>query len=434
MDRRRVLKGLAAGAGTLMLPRWGQANTQDFGDYRALVGVFLLGGNDAFNMILPGGADGYGEYQMARSDMALSEAGLHPSGLQDQWGYPLRFHAQMPEIAQLFAQGKGAAVLNSGTLLSPTSKDDIRFGTTPLPAFLFSHNSQQIATESGTDAPGQARGWGGRLMDLLSDGSEPVTPLFSLLGNRKWLRADVGQNRLSAGSVPEFDALAEEPLANAYQRLLALPGRDPMSTELRAVMARAVDTSATLAGVLERYPATGRYPAGNGLANQLKTVESLIQANAELGHGRQIFLVGMGGFDTHSNLLSTHDRLMGLLSQAIGAFLGALDEMGLGGQVTTFTMSDFGRRLTSNGSGTDHGWGGHQLVFGGAVKSGAYGLWPSLVPNGTDSLSLGRMIPTTSVDQVSATLSRWMGATDDQLYQLFPTLNAFNRPTLGFMS
>ncbi|MBY6187735.1 DUF1501 domain-containing protein [Marinobacter hydrocarbonoclasticus] len=433
MDRRELLKKLALGAGTLMMPGWSYSAPVS-GDYKALVGVFLLGGNDAFNTVIPMGDMGFSEYQSIRSDMALERASLLTPGLTDQWGSPLGLHPRMQEISNLFSSGDAAVMVNSGTLMAPATKAQVSGRTVPLPEHLFSHNSQQDAVEAGTALTREQTGWGGRMMAMLGAGEGPLSPLYSTAGNRKWLRSSLGSNRLEAGSIPQLEALQSDERLQGYRDLVNQDDPSPFARELRSVMARALDNSTMLSDVLLNYPAQGAYPGGNNLAKQLKTVESLIQASAELGQGRQVFLVAMGGFDTHANLLSSHDRLMGQFSQAIGAFHDGLRTLGLSDQVTTFTMSDFGRRLTSNGSGTDHGWGGHQFVFGGAVKGGRYGIWPSLAPDSDDHYSLGRVIPTTAVDQVSATLCRWMGVGNSELYELFPNLSAFDAPTLDFMA
>ncbi|MBW3138206.1 DUF1501 domain-containing protein [Ferrimonas balearica] len=431
MDRRQLLKALGAGLGSALLPRYAMSAIGT--DYRALVGVFLLGGNDAYNMLIPANSEGYSEYLSARTDMALAQSSLLTPGL-DSGGTALGLHPGLTELATLFESGQAAAVVNSGTLMAPVSKSQISDNSAQLPEFLFSHNSQQNLAESGTATPQQRHGWGGRMMAALAAGSSDVSPAYSFTGNRKWLRGPLGNNLLNAGNIPKLWALSDTNRRETYQQIEALPRNASMAAELRGIMSRALSTSTVLDDVLMQFPAQGSYPAGNPLANQLKTVESLIQANAELGQGRQIFLVALGGFDTHADLLNKHDSLMRTLSQAIGAFQGSLNSLGLAQNVTTFTMSDFGRRLTSNGSGTDHGWGGHQLVFGGAVKGGSYGNWPSLAPDSDDHYSLGRVIPTTATDQVSATLCRWMGMEQSALLDLFPNLSAFQRPTLSFMS
>ncbi|GAA4886460.1 DUF1501 domain-containing protein [Ferrimonas pelagia] len=438
MNRRTLIKLLMAGAGTAMAPAWVRPAMASGGGYKALVGIMLFGGNDSFNMVLSGNADAHTDYQNARSNLALPSAELLSTGLSDQNGDALQLHPQMPELANLMAQGNTAVICNCGTLIEPITREAILAGQARLPEFLFSHNSQQIAVESGVASTKNSLGWGGRLMDMLSanagSGFNAITPLFSLVGNRKWARSAMGNNVISAGSIPSLDALHHSPLAEGYQSLLSLPLQSAFEQELSSIQRNARTTSDTLEELLTIYPSEGNYPDNNGLASQLKTVESIIRSNALLGHGRQLFLVGMGGFDNHDDLLARHAPLMQTLSQALAAFQNSLTSLGLDQQVTTFTMSDFGRRLLSNGDGTDHGWGGNQLVMGGAVKGGAYGLWPTLALEGPDSIYNGRMIPTTSVDQVAATLSQWMGASTDQLNQLFPELYRFNSPTLDFMA
>ncbi|MBY5921237.1 DUF1501 domain-containing protein [Ferrimonas balearica] len=432
MERRELLKAMLAGAGAAMLPRY--AMSAGGSDYRALVGIFLLGGNDAYNTVIPSGVNGYSEYRAARTDMALAQSSLLTPGLTTPSVGELGLHPGLSELASLFEMGDAAALLNTGTLMAPVTKAQISDGSAELPEFLFSHNSQQNLAESGTALPRNLHGWGGRLMASLEQGQSDVAPLYSFNGNRKWLRGELGNNLLNAGNIPKLWALTNQERLKGYENVQSIKRGAPMAMELRTIMHRALNNSTVLSDVLSRFPAMGSYPEGNRLANQLKTVESLIQANAELGQGRQVFLVALGGFDTHANLLSKHDELMRTFSQAVGAFQRAINQLGLGQNVTTFTMSDFGRRLTSNGSGTDHGWGGHQLVFGGAVRGGIYGAWPSLAPDSSDHYSLGRVIPTTATDQVSATLCQWMGLEESALFPLFPNLSAFSQPTLGFMA
>ena len=463
-ERRRLLKGLSllpfAGSGVSMLGGGAAHATEcaaapGAGDAaRSLVCVFLAGGADSFNMFVPGGTT-YDEYRATRRELAVEESGL--IGVSDTALGSFGFHPLLPDLARLYGERRLAVVSNTGTLIRPTTKSDY-LGTTALPQSLFAHNTQQKLWQTGAGIVNGANafGWGGAIGEHAGEcnGALSIPASFSLGGSNDWL-ASAGSNyvSLNAGVLERMfgydgwsDWIPTERLVRIGPLLdgLIAQGRDagnPLLTRAIAdAVGRASDATAALdsalrANALENVPFDRR----NKLAAQLHFVARLIASREELGMRRQVFFVLMGGWDTHSNQLERQGPLLTELNDAIGMFQGAIDDLGLTSGVTAFTASDFGRTLTSNGNGTDHGWGGHAFVFGGAVDGGrVIGETPSYAVRdnpddaGEDDGSFaGRIIPRISVTQYAATLSRWMGMDETDIADALPDLANFAERDLG---
>ncbi|MDK2125081.1 DUF1501 domain-containing protein [Parachitinimonas caeni] len=410
--------------------------------YRALVCVYLLGGNDAFNMLVPSDAAGYNQYQQARVRLAVPQAGLLPIRPRSTDGRSFGFHSSMTEMQNLFGLGRLAVVANVGTLLAPTSKAEYESGHN-LPPQLFSHSDQSDQWMMGRPEGLDLQGWGGRLGDLLQAQNQAngLSINISLDGDNVFQTGgavvpyslDVNGvqqfNRLNepheAGRIAAFQAMLDEGLAssNLLERQSAEATR--LSRSLSELMRNSL---AQAGGFTASFPDTP-------LGNQLKMVANLISVRSRLGAKRQIFFVSMGGFDTHDQQPEVQPRLFSEVSQALYAFYRATVELGVAESVTTFTQSEFGRTLTNNDNGTDHGWGSHHMVMGGAVQGGdIYGRMPQLSIGGPDDTSDGHVIPTTSTYQYAATLGQWLGASAADVATLFPNLSRFDRPNLGFLS
>ncbi len=333
-----------------------------------------------------------------------------------------------------------ALVANVGTLVAPVTRADYLAGTAALPPQLFSHADQSVQWQtSWADAPPQS-GWGGRLADLLvsMNGSAAISMSMSLAGTNTFqVGRQVFQYQVAPGGTIGFDDVnypAGATRMQALQEMLNLPRQNLFEAEFAKITQRAAANNALLAGVLPGITLNTPFPENNDLASQLKMIARLIAARSALGMKRQIFFCAVGGYDTHGGEMEAHDALLTELSQGLGAFYQATVELGVADRVTTFTASDFGRTFASNGSGSDHGWGNHQLVLGGAVKGGdIYGTVPTLVVDGPDDTDEGRWIPTTSVDEYSATLASWFGVTPGDLGTVLPNIGRFARPDLGFM-
>ena len=451
-DRRQFLKQLAAaGFGVTGLAalddlrRIAAAATpaaKAGADYKALVCLFMYGGNDANNMVIPTTAAEFAQYDAARGAVRLPLAQLLPVNIANTPGRTFALHPAMPHIRDLVNGSCAAVVANVGPLLAPTTRDQYRNRSVPLPANLFSHSDQQAQWQSSISDDATRTGWGGRIADLVRElnGSNTASTCISVNGNNLF---QTGQAVTSykVSSVAGFGfsmykgEAATDPVSVAFREVMGRPYQNVFEQTWASTVARAVTNSAALQQALAGAQLTTVFPANSGLGDQLKMVARLIAARGALGMTRQVFFCSIGGFDTHgADQLSTQADLLGDISVAVRAFWDATVEMGIPDQVTLFTASDFNRTFVSNGKGTDHGWGSHQLVVGAAVRGARmYGTYPTIVAGGPDDTSDGRWIPTTSVDQFGATLATWFGVSAGDLYTVFPKLGRFATPNLGFM-
>ncbi|HEY9103975.1 DUF1501 domain-containing protein [Chitinimonas sp.] len=434
-SRRRFLGGLG-GLALSSQTAWLQALAAPLtgGDYRALVCVFLYGGNDSNNMLVPTDSAGYAAYQTARGSLALAQASLTPLN-----GSNFGLHPSLAALADIWNQGKLALQFNVGTLLKPMSKADYLASLASRPLNLFSHSDQQLQWQSAVYNQPSATGWAGRIADL--QGSAAVPPVVSVAGNALF---GAGANTASL-SVPASGSFvirgfgntpASNPAFQAYTQLLAAGNSNAELAAAAQVMQQGLSASASLNPVLTGTSSVASLFAGQtgSLAQQLLQVAKMIEARNSIGATRHIFFVSLGGFDTHADQLNRQDALFKQLGPALKAFYDATVQLGVANNVTTFTASDFTRTLQpASGGGSDHAWGGHHLVFGGAVKGGSYGTFPQLVLAGPDDVtSEGRWLPTTSVDQLGATLARWYGVSEGDLGKVFPNLAAFSKTNMGY--
>ena len=458
-ERRGLLKGLAAlpllpGVSLLADTAAAQSAASCAGP-RTLVCLFLAGGADSFNMFVPGGR-AYGEYRATRSDLAVAEGDL--LGVSDAAQGGFGFNATLPSFARLWGEGRLAVVSNVGPLTRPTTRSDY-LGSVALPQSLFAHNTQQKLWQTGAGivSGSTAFGWGGAIAEHAAEcnGALPVAPSYSIAGSADWLasartnyislNADVAVERMF-GHDGYSDFIPANRLATIGDTLDALidaaaADRNPlMMRAIGAAVGRARGATASLAEEL-RANALANVPFDrtNKLANQLHLVGRLIASREALGMSRQVFFVRMGGWDTHSDQLQRLPGQLAQLEAAVSMFQGIVDDLGLADSVTAFTASDFGRTLTSNGNGTDHGWGGHQFVFGGAVDGArVVGATPSYAERDNpddagedDGTFAGRIIPQLSVVQYAATLSRWMGMDEGAIARALPDLANFAETDLG---
>lgn len=451
MKRRNFIKSLlgssvgVSGASatlssmSLMSSALAQTNSR-FNDYKALVCVFLHGGNDSFNMLIPSDNVDYSSYQNVRQNLAISQNSLLNINPSSAMPYNLAMPDFMSPLQQLFNQGNLAFLANAGPLLQPVTKTQIQQNSSLLPPQLFSHNDQQKHWQTAWPEQSSLTGWAGRMADLIMDTANPLSMNLSIDGSNIF---QTGTNSLpyslDSSGVEPFSALNPNENWNAdrlsaFQRLLSAE-RHILGQAHNAVYQRAQSNIDLLSGAIASENQSDiTYPEGQ-LADQLKMVATLASSQKSLDHPRQVFFVSMGGFDTHDNQITSQPRLLQSLSTALASFNDDLQARGLSDNITTFTMSDFGRTLTSNGDGTDHGWGGHQIIMGGAVKGrDIYGKMPEdFTLNSIDDLGDGRIIPTTSVDQYAATLAKWFGLSVSEINAVFPNLSRFNSSDLGFM-
>lgn len=450
INRRELLRKascLALGSSALYVTgaqfQLANALTQPVNDYKALVCIFLFGGNDAFNMLVPRGDSEYAAYKSTRQTLAIEQNSLLPITPLTNKGMAFGLHPSMPQVQQLFASGKLAVLANVGALVEPVTRASYQGNKALLPPQLFSHNDQQTFLQS-LQSSSRRNGWAGRAADamLAINTNKKLSMNISLSGSNVWQSgASVTPYSIDSGGIKELENFNKKSTdarelnrVRIYQALLAQQQDNIFQREF----ARTQNTAWELAGDVKsaldaQAPLKTQFPANNPLAANLKMVAQMLSARSALQVSRQTFFIGMGDFDTHGDQLRRHALLLDQLSSALDAFYKATEELGIANQVTTFTTSDFGRTLTSNGDGTDHGWGSHQFIMGGAIKGGdIYGQYPELVIGGKDDIGEGRIIPTTSMDQYAATLAHWYGLPAAHFSDVFPNLARFNSADTGF--
>lgn len=452
IDRRAFLKASAASAAAAAFAHCpGTAFSQGFGtrapfgDYKALVCVFLHGGNDSYNMLVPRSSAEYGVYAAARQNMAIEQAALLPINPLITDGASYGLHPSMSGIQNLFEQGRAAFVSNVGPLIEPTTKSDFFSRSVLLPPQLFSHNDQQDQWHSLRGNTISNTGWAGRIADLIRAriASQQVATNISLNGSSLWQSADeeVAYVMGSDGPLPFVGLSDSKDPADlfyqqrlAFERILAARHDTVYERGFAEVQQRALASIDLVSGALAQAPALNTAFPSSELAAQLQTIARTIAVRDTLQMERQIFFVAKGGFDSHDDQLVNQPGLLGDVSDSLAAFYQALVEIGAADLVTTFTQSDFARTLTSNGDGTDHAWGGVQMVIGDVVQGRQiFGTYPELALDSDDDVGGGRIIPTTSADQYAATLARWFGIPDEELVTVAPNLDNFGVRDLGFL-
>lgn len=439
MKRRQLLQFGAVAA----LNPWAQMqalaqSAPAGGGYRALVCVFLFGGNDGNNLLVPNDAR-YASYQRARPNLALDKASLLPLRLGNASG--LALHPALPGLQGLVNAGQGSVVANMGPLLAPTTKAQWSARSVPLPANLFSHSDQQAAWQSGTPEGPARNGWGGRLLErAVAEGqANRGYAAISLSGGNLWEAGDKSLTpyRVSSSGRFGFDfydpnaKAGADPLSAAVAATLAESRAHPFEQTWLNMMGRSIEVQRVLAGALAGSTVSTTFP-DTGLGRQLAMAAKLIAARGALGLSRQCFFTSLGGFDTHGDdQLQRQNELFAEIDGAVTAFNTAMAGLGLADNVTLFTASDFGRTLASNGSGTDHAWGNHHVVVGGAARGAnggkLLGRMPDLSPGSVDDLGQGVWLPTTATDQLGAELARWFGADATTLAAVWPHASAFDR-------
>jgi len=445
------LAGLGAMA-ALAAPKADAADVS--GGYKALVCLFMAGGSDSHNWVVPIDASGYADYAKVRQELAWPSAKLLPIASTTQGsGRAFGMPQELQPLQALYEAGRCAVMANVGPLERPVSKAEFLAGTA-LPSKLFSHNDQQSTWQS-LSPEGARSGWGGRMGDLLMAANQyPVFTAISAAGNAVFLTgSSVTQYQMGSDGPLAVNGLGNSWLhgsssgAAALGQVLKTSGNDMFQTEYSRVMQRAISTSATLqtalaATAIPALPSAGiTLPSGatltlatDSLAKQLRIVARMIAAAPGLGLRRQVFMVQLGGFDTHANQMRDQPLLMARVAQSVSWFMSALAGVGLQNNVTLFTASDFGRTLVSNGAGSDHGWGSHHFVAGGAVKGRTiYGRFPVTALGTTDEVGSGRLLPSTSVTEYAATMGRCMGLSTPELATVLPNLGSFTASSPAFL-
>ena len=408
-------------------------------DYKALVCVFLAGGNDSFNMLTPSSGEAYDDYASARGGLALLPGELSNFSETLPDGRQLALNSNMSELLGLYENEKAAFVANAGTLVEATTVAGVQDGSAKLPLGLFSHSDQQLHWQSGLpDSRFPSSGWGGRLAEIFADlnGVSGVSMNISLAGvNLFQSSAATSVYSKAVGSVPGYVARRQ-----TIESVLDADYQNVFKKSFVAGTKEAITASKEYSDALASAdPVASPFTPTNSISMQLKDVVESISARSGLNKKRQTFFVMAGGWDHHSSL-DPHPGMLAELSQAVSEFQVAMGELELEDKVTLFTASDFGRTLSANGEGSDHAWGGNQIVVGGAVNGKkVYGDYPDLALGSSLDTGRGRFVPTTSVDEYFAELALWMGVSKSNLPLIFPNLNRFydlssESPPLGLMN
>ena len=421
-------------------------------DYKALVCLFLAGGNDANNLVIPTDAATYAAYAAGRGALALPQNAVLPITPRTNDGRTWGIHPAMTELRNLFNSGQFAVLANVGTLAYPMTKAQYTSGSVPRPSQLFSHNDQQVEWQSSIADKPFVTGWGGRLADLTNafNANNRISMSITLNGQNSFqVGKSIDQYAVGTGGAIALTGTGTGTSVNglrtaALNDALAMQNGNLFETAFGGVTTGALGASSLVSSVITgASPFTALFNAANnsGLAQQLHMVARLVNAQQSLNLKRQIFFVRVGGFDLHDNQVTAgattsgaHANLLRDISLSLNAFNNALTQIGAQNQVTTFTSSDFGRTYNTNGDGSDHGWGSHHFLMGGAVQGGdIYGNMPTFAIDGPDDTGRGRWIPTTSVDQYAGTLAKWFGVSATDMPVVLPNLGRFASSDLGFM-
>lgn len=446
-------------------------------DYKALVCIFLQGGNDSNNLIIPTGMSQYNNYAAIRTPvLAIPQSAILGVTAKVSDGNTYGLHPSCPELQALFGEGKLAFLFNAGTLVYPITRAQYLSGSIARPPQLFSHADQQTQWQTSVPDQPPTTGWGGRCADLLNSvqPNAPISLMVTLAGANTFEIGNVvsqysvstsGAISLSLPSTPGGGARTNR--LPALMNVLGLPYTNLQAQAYASVAEQAINTGVLLNNAISNTAAanywTNPFPTkitppeggttfNSSLSPQLQMVARLIAAGSTplasggFGMKRQIFFCQIGGYDLHTGqtnysantpdnvMQGAHTNLLAELSQSMYAFQRAMEQLGLSQNVTSFTASDFGRTFPSNGQGSDHGWGSHHLILGGAVNGqNTYGTFPVLTVNGPNDTSTGRWIPTTAIDQYFATLATWFGVDNNNLATVFPNIGRFASPNLGFI-
>ncbi|MBL9199677.1 MAG: DUF1501 domain-containing protein [Opitutaceae bacterium] len=447
LTRRAFLRHstLVATAGATGLARLSQVNAHAQAaatDYKALVCVFLLGGNDGHNLIVPLNGAENAAFRAARGSLALPDQTAQLLEISARNGTPYGLNSGLAALHPLWAQGRLAAIANVGLLVRPTTRAQYLAASVGLPSNLFSHSDQTISMQAGDPFGSGGTGWAGRIADATRglNAASTFPPAISVAGSALFCSGNIVQstsllpgNNLSADGFATWPATATAARKQALQEILTFNSGLAMVQAANDVRADGLELNGLLSG-LSAAPFATAFP-GTSIGNQLKQVAQVIQLRGATGMKRQVFFCAIGGFDTHSAQSWAQWDLLRQISEGLAAFHHATIEMGVADQVTSFTASEFGRTLQPSGSGSDHGWGNHQIMLGGAVRGGElYGTFPNLSLGGPDDTgSRGVLIPTTSLDQFGATMARWFGVDTASMPAVFPNLANFATADLGFM-
>ncbi|MEO0774910.1 MAG: DUF1501 domain-containing protein [Bacteroidota bacterium] len=416
-------------------------------DYKALVCILLAGGNDSFNMLVPTESSAYADYATTRSNLALAPNSLLPLQPTGSNQPQLGLHPAMPEVQGLFNNGRLAFVTNVGTLVEPTNKTQFFNGSARLPLGLFSHADQIQQWQTSVPQSRSAYGWGGRMADILQsmNSNQNISMNISLSGRNVFQSGNqtaeytIRPSGTGSVGIQGYDGTStfDQIRTTAINSLMEQQYTDLFQKTYADVVKNAQEAHEQFSTAIGGTTVNTSFSPSN-LSQSLNMVAKTIAARGSLGVSRQTFFITFGGWDHHDEVLNNQNAMLGVVSKALGEFNAAMDELGVADQVTTFSISDFARTLTSNGNGTDHAWGGNVLVMGGQVNGGQiYGTYPTLALNSPLDVGNGVLIPTLSTDEYFAELAQWFGVSNGSLTDIFPNVLNFYSPSptppIGFM-
>lgn len=427
-----------------------QASNSTNSDYKALVCILLAGGNDSFNMLIPRNGSHYTEYASTRSNLALPQGDLLPLNFTDHNGKQFGLHPSMPEVQSLFNNNKLAFVSNVGTLVEPTSKTQYLNKSVPVPVGLLSHADQIQQWQTSIPQTRSSKGWGGRMADILQAGNDNqnISLNISLSGTNIFQVGNQSTEyaiRAAAGgsvgiNVLEGTSALDLALKNGAESLLAQQYQDIFKSTFTNKIKDAQTSHEVFSAAINQAPLLNTSFSNNGVSANMELIAKTIAVRDILNVKRQTFFIAFGGWDHHDGVLDNQVAMLSVVSQALAEFQSAMEELGLADCVTTFTTSDFGRTLTSNGNGSDHAWGGNVMVMGDSVNGGqVFGEYPSLLLNGKDDVGGAILLPSVSTDEYFAELSKWFGVENGDLSYVLPNINNFYDPNsaslpIGFMN
>jgi uncharacterized protein (DUF1501 family) len=450
VNRRSFIRyaSLAAAGNAAGLRPFGALNgLAETTSYKALVCIFMYGGNDSNNMLVPlntkaNGSNDYTAYANIRGPLAIPSGKLLHLEAQAKGNFGV--HDALPAIRSLFNSGKVAFVANVGTLIQPLTVKQYQAGNLPTPVNLFSHPDQQLEWQNAAQSGTTGTGWAGRIADTYTSTFNPkgqIPLIASVSGDTLFCNGAssspvaVDPGNLGGGACSASDSICAARLQTAQHLLTFKSGLSLVQAE-RGIATNAYKYNGVLAEAVQSVAPLNTVFPNTYLGTQLQQIAQIIQVRAALGVTRQIFFAGLGNFDTHSLQLPLQNALLQQVNSAMESFYDATVELNLADDITTFTMSDFSRAMQPNSNtGSDHAWGGHHMVMGGAVNGGQiYGTYPELVLGGAnDSDVNGRWLPTTSSSQYAATLAAWFGVPSANLPTIFPSLSNFTTTNLGFV-
>ena len=409
--------------------------------YKAIVCLMFSGGNDSFNMLLPTTTSEYNDYAATRGSLAIPSQDIIPINAGNTGSRTFGVHPNMPKVANLFDSGKLSFISNIGSLVAPITKSEFYNGTVATPLGLYSHADQIMHWQTGIPHKRVATGWAGKISDMLNscNSNTNISMCLSLSGSNVWQTG----NQSTEFSISPYNGAAsihgdnDDWLVNsarktALDNMLDHNYNDVFMDGYKSVLNTGRVGGEQLQTAIDAAPVWNEQFSNNYLSNSFKMVANTISGQNALGMDRQIFFIDYGGWDHHDELTNSQAFKLSEVDNALDEFNSAMEQLGLSDQVTVFGVSEFGRTLTSNGYGSDHGWGGNVFVMGGSVNGGnIYGDYPLLDLNGDLEIGGGVYIPTTAADEYFAELAMWFGVPNSELTTLFPNLGNFYSPGTG---